>query len=77
MTIRQEYSGITLGDDYLPLMDTAPRTVFKENSRLCDVCRMTDFKSFKDEKALRTWLVIPPPWPGNRYETCRFCRFGI
>ena len=75
MKIRQESGGVALGDDYLPVMDTAPRTVSKENSRLCDVCRMIDFKSFKDEKPPRTWLVIPPPWPGKRYETCRFCRF--
>ena len=75
MKIRKESGGVTLGDDYLPVMDPAPRTVSKENSRLCDVCRMIDFKSFKDEKHPRTWLVIPPPWPGKRYETCRFCRF--
>jgi hypothetical protein len=76
VTIRQELEGVALGDDYLPLMDTAPRTAFKKNSRLCDICRMIDFKSlFRGEKPPRTWLVTPPPRLASRYETCKFCRF--
>ena len=77
-SIRQAIRGATLGDDYLPLMETTANDSpkMRENRRLCGICKMIDFRSlFGREEPPRSWLVAPPPGLSERQYTCSFCRF--